>query len=62
MNIKVDVNYKESMAPHYRQMYFILWSKRGGSYQSDVAIDDFMVREGECQVGPIPFSTCVVLV
>ena len=54
MNVKVDRDYKANNAPHYKQMYFILWSKRGSSYQSDVAIDDFMVREGECQVGTIP--------
>ena len=62
VNVKVDRDYKANMAPHYKQMYFILWSKRGSSYQSDVAIDDFMVREGECQVGTIPWSTCIVLV
>ena len=50
INVKVDPTYKDGQAPFYKEMYFILWSKRGGSYQSDVAIDDFLVREGECQV------------
>ena len=50
INVKVDPTYKNGQAPFYKEMYFILWSKRGGSYQSDVAIDDFLVREGECQV------------
>ena len=37
---------------YFKKMYFVLWAKRGEGYRGDIAIDDFMFREGECQEIP----------
>ena len=47
---------------YFKKMYFVLWAKRGEGYRGDVAIDDFMFREGKCQDIPgqwLVFDFCI---
>ena len=37
---------------YFKKMYFVFWAKRGEGYRGDVAVDDFMFREGKCQEIP----------
>ena len=45
-NIETTANF------YFKKMYFVLWAKRGEGYRGDIAIDDFMFREGKCQEIP----------